>query len=57
LNRSGRVLLTNANIPLSVWSRVFERINILFKDDPSSRQASVIYRFLKEGPVFDFQRS
>jgi hypothetical protein len=57
LNRSGRVLLTNANIPLSVWSRVFERrTNILFKDDPS-RQASVICRFLKEGPVFEFQRS
>jgi Ran GTPase-activating protein (RanGAP) involved in mRNA processing and transport len=56
LNRSGRVLLTNANIPLSVWAKVFERTNILFKDDPS-RQASVIYRFLKEGPVFEFQRS
>jgi hypothetical protein len=56
LNRSGRVLLTNSNIPLSVWARVLERTNILFKDDPS-RQASVIYRFLKEGPVFEFQRS
>jgi hypothetical protein len=56
LNRSGRVLLTNANIPLSVWARVFERTNILFKDDPS-RQASSIYHFLKEGPVFEFQRS
>jgi hypothetical protein len=56
LNRSGRVLLTNPNIPLSVWARVFERTTILFKDD-ASRQASVIYRFLKEGPVFEFQRS
>ncbi len=57
LNRSGRVLLTNANIALSVWARVFERTTILFKDDASTRQASVIYRFLKEGPVFEFQRS
>jgi hypothetical protein len=56
LNRSGRVLLTNTNIALSVWARVFERTTILFKDDPS-RQASVIYRFLNEWPVFEFQRS
>ena len=54
LNRSGRVLLTNTNIPLSVWARVFERTNILFKDDPS-RQASVIYRFLKEGRSLNFK--
>jgi hypothetical protein len=62
LNRSGRVLLTKPNTPLSVWAKVIERANRLFENDSifeidtdrdarPERRASVIYA-LVQGPAF-----
>jgi hypothetical protein len=49
LNRTGRVLIGNEKIPLSVWSRVLERANEALVGQ-SARQANAIFHLVRGSP-------